>query len=128
MTLPNFGLKKALGSLLDDADLIEADRRVHGRVPFYQPARLELADASNSSHPVFTRDVSRDGIGLLHNEPIEPQIVTLSVTCSTGDVASFKLHLDWCLSCGEGWYISGGGFADDGAETAKLNFNVSTDG
>ncbi len=108
LSLPNFGLKKAIYSIMDDAKAAEQTRRAHGRVPFFQPAFINLDKKETFS--VFTRDISPDGMGLLHNMPIEPQIVNLAVHCSNGTIVELRLDLDWCLSCGEGWYISGGGF------------------
>ncbi len=109
--LPNFRLHKAVTFLLEDAKVAQDDRRVHGRIAFFQPAYLSMAD-SDQMYSVFTRDVSRKGMGLLHNTPIEPQIVSLTVRCSNGAIAALKLDIDWCMACGEGWYISGGGFID----------------
>ncbi len=108
LSLPNFGLKRAIRSIMEDAKAAEQDRRHHGRLPFFQPAFINLDKKQTFS--VFTRDISPDGMGLLHNKPIEPQIVNLAVHCSNGTIVEIRLDLDWCLSCGEGWYISGGGF------------------
>ena len=111
LRIPNFRMHKAITFLLDDAKVAQDDRRIHGRIAFFQPAYLSMAD-SDELFSVFTRDLSREGLGLLHNMPIEPQIVSLTVRCSNGAIATLKLDIDWCLACGEGWYISGGGFVD----------------
>ena len=111
--LPNFRLNKVINFLLADARDAESERRFHGRVPYFQPASIELTE-SQTSFSVFTRDVSRHGLGMLHYMPIEPQRVTLTLRCSNDDIAKVEVDVDWCMPCSEGWYISGGTFTSAG--------------
>jgi hypothetical protein len=96
---------------LDDAAATQLERRSQGRRPYFQPVVLTVGD-SQERFAAFSRDVSPEGIGLLHWMPIKPQRIMVTLTLSSGQVATVTVDIKWCVSCGEGWYVSGGGFVD----------------
>lgn len=83
------------------------ERRSQIRHPFFAPVSLRPDGAATTQLSAFSRDISFEGIGLLHNYSLE-----------RGE--RFEIHLrmlaqelrhlaevDWCSAAGEGWYLSG---------------------
>lgn len=99
--------------MLRDAELAEEERRLNNRTPYFTPVFINTE--RGESHTGFTRDVSRTGVGLLHRAPLELQPATVLITRSRGDTVELKMDITWCESCGDGWYVSGGG-----VRTARL--------
>lgn len=58
----------------------------------------------------FTRDTSPEGIGLLHNVPIEPETGLLRVAESQDEDGILSVEFTWCSPCNNGWFVSGGRF------------------
>ena len=111
------------------AQLIEEDtyfgrveRRNEARYPYFQPVTITCGDPSEHRSGI-TRQISRSGIGLLHDFPLDTDNVTVTMRDQFGYAISLPLARVWCLSCGKGWYISGGMFRDleenDDAGTSK---------
>ena len=109
-SLADLELVNRVRVMLEDAHAAQAERRLHDRTSFFTPVFVSTEDGQ--THTGFTRDVSRTGISLLHRLPIEPQRVNLLLTRPTGGVVEMTVNLTWCNTCGEGWYISGGGVCD----------------
>ena len=104
-------LADAISELMREAAVeAEVDRRIRQRHPFFRPAVIVLKDAKRTSYSVFCRDISPAGVGLLHNFPLEPGEVVVTITTNTGRNVSVRTDIIWCKPCGEGWYISGGRF------------------
>jgi hypothetical protein len=101
-----------ISALNQDAKLVCAEKRSLGRTSYLKPAVLQLLTDTEERRMVFTRDVSRGGIGLMHVDPIELQLAKLSIELESGAVVEVGLRMTWCLPCGGGWYISGGDFCD----------------
>ena len=103
------------------AQLLEAtrmqerlERRSESRHPFFCPVAILSDHGKNWS--AFAREISRSGIGLLHNMPLEPGEVTLQISIPSGP-KKFRTQIVWCRPSGEGWYLSGGRFLDVEAES-----------
>jgi hypothetical protein len=103
-------LSKTVQLLLQDALQANEERRENGRTPFFHPVIIEFGTGEPCRQSAFTRDISETGIGLLHWTPIEPQPIVITTRLRTDKIVGFNVDLSWCISCGEGWYISGGHF------------------
>jgi hypothetical protein len=88
------------------------DRRAEARHPYFRPVSITPADQPRQSLSAFSREISRSGIGLLHNMPLKPGSATVTVHCSSGQGLRAKVEVIWCRPCGEGWYLSGCRFTD----------------
>jgi hypothetical protein len=88
------------------------ERRGEPRYPFFRPISVLLDGAQRRQYSAFSREISKSGIGLLHNMPLEPAEVTLAILGPVGEVCRFRTQLVWCRPCGEGWYLTGGRFVD----------------
>ena len=97
--------------LVDNAKAQERpERRSEPRHPFFSPVSVTTCGGTKC-WSAFAREISRSGIGLLHNMPLEPSEVMLTI--GAGEAATrFRTELIWCRPCGEGWYLSGGRFLD----------------
>ncbi len=91
-------------------DLVE--RRGEPRSPFFRPISVRLDGAQRRQYSAFSREISKSGIGLLHNMPLDPAEVTLAILGPVGEICRFRTKIMWCRPCGEGWYLSGGRFLD----------------
>ncbi len=100
-------------------DLDITQRRMQRRFPFFRVALI--MDDNEQPINAFTRDISPDGIGLLHGER---QIVGAQMEVSVllkNRVANLRVHTEWCDPIGCGWYHSGGRFIDlSVSESASL--------
>jgi hypothetical protein len=101
---------KAIYQLIVEAKAaLKADRRGDVRYAFFRPVSIELDDGHVYS--AFTREISETGIGLVHNMPLGEGEVEVSVRSDCGYSIRVRTQIIWCVSCGEGWYISGGRFS-----------------
>jgi hypothetical protein len=109
--LSNRLLADSVSELLREAAVeAEVDLRIRQRHPFFRPAVIACADARRRSHSAFCRDISPAGVGLLHNFPLNPGEVIVTIATKKGRNVSVRTDIVWCKPCGEGWYISGGRF------------------
>ncbi len=94
--------------VLEAREADQAERRQSVRYPFFRPVTVRTD--MFRKHAAFTREISADGIGMLHR--VEFRLGKVDVLISTGSGASARLrvHILWCRPCGEGWFISGGRF------------------
>jgi hypothetical protein len=89
-----------------------AEQRRKQRMPFFRPATMMISDQGNSREvSVFTRDICSQGIGLLHDSPLEVESVELGVPDVTSRCDDLRLKIVWSKDVGQGWYISGGQFS-----------------
>ena len=83
------------------------EQRSETRHPFFRHATIiNDSDRATWRH-VFTRDISPQGMGLLHDFLLDGGPVVLTVD---GGPKPLLLDIRWCRPCGRGWYISGGSF------------------
>jgi len=99
----------ALHELLDDPMW---ERRTERRLPYFGPAALWVPPAVDIRQPVFVRDISIGGIGLVHLMPIKRGDVVLTLHVPSGRELSLWTEMLWCRDYGDGWYASGGHFVD----------------
>lgn len=96
-------------------DFIEAlddpsRRRRRPRQPFSRPVKL-----TNSEGTVVwgvTRNICRDGVGLLHNMPLEPGVYQLEIVLHNGTTIDVAAELRWCRKR-DNDYISGAQFLSE---------------
>ena len=104
-------IRQIVERLLTEAETLTGERRSLARKPYFRPVSLVMQEiGKQQSFSCFSRDISPHGIGLLHNMPLEPSEVVLTIrTESAGDVR-LSSEIMWCRPCGEGWFISGAKF------------------
>jgi hypothetical protein len=90
----------------------QLERRGEPRYPFFRPVSLLMDGPQRRQFSAFSREISKSGIGLLHNMPLELVETTLAILGPVGEVCRFRTQIVWCRPCGEGWYLSGGRFLD----------------
>lgn len=97
-------------SLLLAAIVKEAERRQKQRHPFFRPVTITIGGDGESQIPAFSRDISLEGIGLLHDSPLDARMVTVRIPTGTGRPADIQAEIKWCVPGGQGWFVSGGLF------------------
>jgi hypothetical protein len=91
-------------------ELIE--RRSKVRYPFFCPATLQWNAGQPGQFSVFTRDLSRSGVGLLHALDLPLRTAQLTISPDDGEKVVLAIELAWCRPAGDGWYISGATFLE----------------
>ena len=100
-------------SLVEEAQRADqSDRRAEVRHPFFRPLSICPANEPQRQYSAFAREISRNGIGLLHNMPLEPGAALVTIFRDGGRTLKIRTEIVWCRACGEGWYLSGGRFLD----------------
>jgi hypothetical protein len=98
--------------LAEARDGSNPDRRDANRVPFFKPAEIRPVNSAGPRVSVFARDISADGIGLLHIMPLSCGEVVVRIPSRFKKVYELRVRIEWCQDCGEGWYMSGGRLLD----------------
>ncbi len=93
---------------LNEAIADDAERRQLHRKPFLHRATLRISDDPLTSMPAYCRDLSRDGIGLLHDDAIEDGTQYHVTIPLLGRKVEFSCQSSWCRQVAEGQYFSGG--------------------
>lgn len=88
----------------------QMDRRGAARYPFFRPATLHSEATDLGPHQAFTRELSKTGVGLLHNVPLEPGPLAVTIHFAPGKSCTFPTEILWLRPCGGGWHLSGGKF------------------
>ncbi len=97
-----------IDNLLKAAREDESDRRREGRQLFFSPATV-IVQADNSRLFAYTRDLSIEGIGLLHSLPLEPNTqVTVAIYRLRKGTVHLTACIEWCRPSADAWYLSGG--------------------
>ena len=103
----NTSSKHVIRSLLLQAEAsLNNDRRSDQRIPFFRTVSVWFDD---SSYSAFIREISVSSIGFLHNMEMPLKEVRVRVA---GQREEFRVRIERCEPCGEGWYVSGGPFVD----------------
>lgn len=85
----------------------EHERRSEVRYPFFRPLSLEW---NGQRYSAFGREISASGIGMLHNFELPTQEVEIEIPKTAEETVRMRTQINWCRSCGEGWFISAGEF------------------
>ncbi|MGD9720393.1 MAG: hypothetical protein AB7O59_06825 [Pirellulales bacterium] len=100
---------KAIMQLVVEAENeAKGDRRTIARFPFFRPVWIRMPGAFRRR--AFSREISAEGIGLIHDFDIPPGEVELSILSRDGYLVVVTTRIDWCRFCGDDWHISGGEF------------------
>ena len=92
---------------LQEAMADERERRKLHRKPFLRPAQITMAGETATEYPAFCRDISRSGIGLLHEQPLEiGGQFTLTIPL-LGRFLELYCCTEWCSCLSEHRYYSG---------------------
>lgn len=85
----------------------QAERRRLSRKSFLRKARITMPDGRPDGEPAFCRDISREGIGLLHTIPLEPgRTFTLTIPL-IGRELRMQCETNWCRPITERHHFSG---------------------
>ena len=103
-------LVAGLYGLLSDAITHDIERRSKLRDPFIAPVTIYPNGHENRALSALTRDISTEGIGLVHAFPLECTDVVIKVLGADGKPTHLYVSIQWCKSLGGGWYVSGGRF------------------
>ncbi len=101
-------LQAAVGVLLSEAMDQGIDKRNVQREPYFKKVTIQIDSGSVANG--FIREISNEGVGLLHAFPLKPKDSVIVVVGSDRTPFRLQVEITWCESVGEGWYISGGQF------------------
>jgi hypothetical protein len=101
-----------------DAESQVHSRRKERRIPLHcgitiTPLREPGASPQECSEGSFTgyvRDISPNGVGLIHDRPLEKASVILAFELENDECIQFIADVLWCEKQQDGQYISGGKF------------------
>ena len=85
----------------------ESSRRLQQRYPFFEPVTISWKAAERNSINAFARDISSEGMGLLHSENVPLGRVNLSFLKTPGQLCNVSADIRWCRPSGNCCYISG---------------------
>lgn len=83
------------------------ERRSTPRHPCFAPVSLTPSGDPRQRLSAFSRDVSRDGVGLLHVMPLTRGEIFTVVLQHPGGELRQHAQVMWCRPAGEGWYLTG---------------------
>jgi len=90
---------------------VKLRRRRQTRHPLFRPITLTTGDAQQKIFSAYCRDISSEGIGLLHAIPLEPDACAgVSIPTTESNQVELSVDIKWCEPYGQGWYLSGGRF------------------
>ena len=105
-----YELEAGLYGLLAEAISRDVERRSQQREPFMAPVAIQRGAGKGGCLTGFTRDISVEGIGLIHAFPLEREEIVVKVFGADEKTTLLYVKIEWCDPIGEGWYISGGRF------------------
>ncbi len=82
-------------------------RRQFTRLPFFHRATVRIEGLETTEISAFTKDISRTGIGLIHDVKLDSRTVTVEIQSVGGTVATVQAETVWSKPIGEGWNVSG---------------------
>ena len=110
-TLSFYEQRAAVCELLSEALSQDIERRSQQREPLLAMALIQTDRETDRWLTGLTRDVSDEGIGLMHSFPLdECTEVVVKISYAKRRSVLLEVMIEWCEPIGEGWYISGGRF------------------
>lgn len=100
-------LRAILEQLAQVGQSADANRREAERIELHVPA--EIVTNRGNIVSAMTREISRLGIGLIHRGSIQPGEVTLRMASDMREY-TYRVAIEWCAPCGDGFFLSGGRF------------------
>lgn len=110
---------KDLQSVLESIERNDFDDgREAERLELSVPA--EVTTLRGNTVSAMTREISRNGIGLLHRGSISLSEVTVRMASETRQF-EYRVLIEWCTPCDNGMFMSGGRFlrTDNGEESTE---------
>ena len=95
---------------LEEALADETERRRLHRKPFLREATITMPGELISTAPAFCRDISRDGIGLLHRMPMEEGFEFTLAIPLIGRQLEVQCQVNWCRQVGDDQHFSGNSY------------------
>jgi hypothetical protein len=93
----------------DARDKYETDTRHEVRSAVLRTVTLRIGD---QDHAGFSREISRSGIGFLHNFEMPLEEIEVAIPTDQEDAVRIHVQIRWSQPVGAGWYISGGEFVE----------------
>ena len=91
-----------------DRELLGQNRRSEKRHSFAYPVTICLGRDETHMIPAFSRDISPQGIGLLHrNNLADGRVGTLTIHLPDKPPVSIRAESRWSKPYGDGWFITG---------------------
>jgi hypothetical protein len=104
-------IDRVMEQCLQEAMAERNERRALRRKPFFRRVRIARSGESSVEETVFCRDVSRTGIGLLHDVHLAPGgQFTLAIPL-LGRSLEVQCQTQWCVPVTERWYSSGNDYS-----------------
>ncbi len=103
--------RATFGEFVDLLLTPQAERRSSKRVPCFRNLTI-YRDNETGPMPAVMRDISVDGIGLVHEAPLDPGEYVLRIPTTGDRVVCARVDLAWCRAAMRHCYISGGPFLD----------------
>ncbi len=98
-------LRRILESIgKDDAG---SNQRTAERLELSVPA--EMTTGRGNTVSAMTREISRNGIGLLHRGSVMPGEVTIRMASDSREF-EYRVLIEWCVPTESGMFLSGGRF------------------
>jgi hypothetical protein len=96
-------------ALLNEDQLFSLrERRNNARKNFVRPIRLVFNDRPDTVLSGFTRDLSDNGIGLIHRFQATPgDLAYVTINRLWDEPVIIRCRVAWCSQCENGWYQSG---------------------
>ncbi|MFQ5731236.1 MAG: PilZ domain-containing protein [Planctomycetaceae bacterium] len=77
----------------------------------------EITTSRGNTISAMTREISRNGIGMLHRGSVSLGEVTLRMASETREF-EYRVLIEWCTPCENGMFMSGGKFLRKGSGDA----------
>ena len=97
---------------IEQPDMVEEIRSAE-RLELSVPA--EITTGRGNTVSAVTREISRNGVGLLHRGALSPGEVTLRMASETREF-EYRVLIEWCTPCENGMFMSGGKFLRKSAD------------
>ncbi|MFK7818134.1 MAG: PilZ domain-containing protein [Planctomycetaceae bacterium] len=97
-------LRRILESIDRDDD---TNQRTAERLELSVPA--EITTSRGNTVSAMTREISRNGIGLLHRGCLDPGEVTIRMASDSREF-EYRVMVEWCVPTESGMFLSGGRF------------------
>ncbi len=94
-------------SLLVDVFVKELKERWYQRTPFCHPATITLNGQCRRTLPALSRDISSNGIGLIHHVNVDAKNAVLRISINAGPQLGVSIECVWCRPSGPGVFLSG---------------------
>jgi hypothetical protein len=102
-------IKELVDALLaEDRQYHLKERRNVGRTPIFRPVTVYLGRSSGEPQIAFSRDISPQGIGLVHGFSIEAgRVANLAIHRLWDEPALLRCQVRWCEPYVRDWFITG---------------------